>query len=81
MPEPDVTDNYVRYRIREPHLFKDGTFRTLDIGKSGYHKLIRGRLRINNKWKTQSVIVEKQYADLPEVKEETKRIISQEKRE
>ena len=57
----DTTKNYVRYRVRDPRMFKEDSFRTLDIGESGKHKLIRGQLKSNNEYKTQSVIVEKKY--------------------
>lgn len=77
----DIIRNYKRFRIRNPILFKKDSFRTLDIGRIGFHKLIRGRLRKNNEWKTQSVIVERKYANLPEVKKETNEIIRKVKRE
>jgi len=79
--EPDITEDYVRYRIRNPSLFKPDSFRTLDIGRSGYHKLIRAITKKTNKFKTQSVIVEKDHADEHNVKKETSDIIRRAKAE
>jgi len=53
------TKNYVRYRIRNPKLFKKTSFRTLDVGRPGHHQLIRARLKSTGKYATQAVIVEK----------------------
>lgn len=71
--------NNYRYRIRDPRLFKDDSFKTLDIGEEGNHKLIRGRLKKNNKFKTQSVIVEKEYDK--KLRPETNKIIRKAQRE
>jgi hypothetical protein len=61
--KPRVTKNYKRYRIRNPKLFKKGSFRTLDIGKPKRHLLVRGLLKSTGTWKTQSVLVEKKLSD------------------
>lgn len=78
---PEITENYARYRIRNPELFIENSFRTLDIGKPGYHKLIRGKLKSNGKWKTQSIIVEKDVVNVPLVKKMTFSLIKKAKRE
>lgn len=67
----DITKNYIRYRIRNPKLFISGSLRTMDIGKPGYHKMIRGVLKRSNKWATQSIIVEKDVANVSSVKKLT----------
>lgn len=68
------TEGYVRFRIESPSKFKKGSFRTVDIGQTGGHKLIRGKLKTTGAWKTQAVIVEKK--TYPYSKPETYRIIS-----
>lgn len=55
----ETTGKYVRIRIRNPRLFIKDSFRTVDIGKPGRHKLIRGRLKSSRNWATQSVLTEK----------------------
>ena len=75
----EIGRNYVRYRIRNPARFKAKSFRILDIGRSGFHKLIRARLKSNNKFLTQSVLVERKYEK--QEREETKEIIRRAKQE
>lgn len=69
----DTTKNYIRYRVRDPRMFKEDSFITLDIGETGKHQLVRARVKSNNEFKTQSVIVEKKYDK--ELWEETKQIL------
>jgi hypothetical protein len=45
MPEPDVTENYIRLRQREPDEFVDGSFRTIDISASEGIKAVIGHLK------------------------------------
>lgn len=73
MVKRTLEGNNFRYRIRNPRLFKKNSFRTLDIGDEGKHRLIRARLKNNNEFKTQSVIVEKEFDK--ELKKETNEII------
>jgi len=54
-----ITKRYARYRIRDPHLFKPGSFRTHDIGRRRHTKRIAGKLKSTGKWATQSIIVSK----------------------
>ncbi len=51
-----ITKNHVRVRIREPSRFVAGSFRTLDTGRPGHMKLIRGRLKSSGKRELQSVL-------------------------
>lgn len=73
---PRYTKRYVRYRIRSPSEFKKDSFRTDDIGRSGYHKLILGELKNSKRYVVQAVLVQRDYADEPSVKKETKDIVS-----
>jgi len=79
MPGKDITKNYIRYRIRDPRRFIKSSFRTLDIGRKGYHKLIRAKLKTTGKFATQSVLVEKKYANKLSVKKQTRKIIKKAK--
>jgi hypothetical protein len=50
--DPEVTENYVRIRIREPGLFVDGSFRTIVLSaKEGIHAII-GKLKSDPKGAT-----------------------------
>jgi hypothetical protein len=43
--DPEVTENYVRIRVRDPNLFTDGSFRTIVLSaKDGVHAVI-GKLK------------------------------------
>jgi len=55
----DISNNYVRIRVRSPRLFRKGTFRTHDIGRKGIDKRIAGILKRSNKWATQSYLISK----------------------
>ena len=74
----EIGKNYLRIRIRNPALFKKDSFRTLDVGRTGHHKLIRGRLKSNNEYKTQAILIEKKHAKTDKI--ETRKIIEQAKR-
>jgi len=41
----DETDQYIRHRLREPEDFKEGSFRTVDIGKDTGIKSVMGKLK------------------------------------
>ena len=79
MVKRTLEGNNYRYRIRDPRLFKQNSFATLDIGQEGRHKLVRGRLKRNNAFKTQSVTIEKEFDK--ESRKETNMIIRQTLRE
>ena len=51
------TENYERHRILEPRFFVRGSLRTHDIGRRGYSKRIAGRLKMNRRWATQSLLI------------------------
>lgn len=44
-PEPDVTENYIRIRVKDPGLFIDSTFRTIDVSKADKIKAVAGKLK------------------------------------
>lgn len=44
-PEPDVTENYIRLRQKDPALFIDATFRTIDISVDEKIKAVVGKLK------------------------------------
>ena len=81
MPKRHIGKEYIHIRIRNPNRFKPKSYKTLDIGRKGFHKLIRGRLKKNNEWRTQKVLIERKYANLMSVKKETRKIIKRAKAE
>jgi len=60
-PEPDITDNYIRIRIRNPKTIVEGSFRTITISETEGIKAIIGKLRRDPNGSThiQSVLFEK----------------------
>jgi DNA-directed RNA polymerase subunit RPC12/RpoP len=60
-PEPDVTERFIRIRIRNPKTIVEGTFRTIVISESEGIKAVIGRLKKNptGPTKIQSVLFEK----------------------
>ena len=60
-PQPDITDNYIRMRIRNPKTIIEGSFRTITISASEGIKAVIGRLKKNptGPTKIQSVLFEK----------------------
>jgi hypothetical protein len=54
MPRIDITRDFIRVRQVEPGYFSE--FRTLDVGKEGYSKFVRGYNRKHG-WLTQSVLI------------------------
>ena len=61
-PEPDITENYIRIRIRNPKTIVEGTFRTIVISETGGIKGIIGRLKKDPNGPThiQSVLFDKE---------------------
>lgn len=57
--KPEITENYIRFRIEMPDKFKKGSFRTDDIGRVGYTKRIAGIKKYSGKWATQSFLISK----------------------
>jgi hypothetical protein len=76
---PDIKQTEVRYRLREPSLFKKDSFVTVNIGE--YHRLIRGIPKNSIRYRTQSVRVDKEMSDNKEEEEVTKNLILQAKKE
>ncbi len=60
-PQPDITENYIRIRIRNPKTIVEGTFRTITISESEGIKAVIGKLRKNPTGPThiQSVLFQK----------------------
>ena len=56
-PGWEETENQIRYRVKDPSLFKEDSFRTLplDVKATGDVQLVRGRLKDNDEWATQAV--------------------------
>jgi hypothetical protein len=51
-----LTEKFARYRIKSPGIFKKGSMRTQALGESG-DKRIAGRLKKNNEWETQAILL------------------------
>jgi len=54
------TRAYVRYRIKDPKLFRKGSFRTHDIGRVGHSKRIAGILKSTGEWETQAILISRE---------------------
>lgn len=50
------TGGYLRERVKEPSEFEKGSFRTIDPGRPGYHKLVIGRLKGSKRTTTQAIL-------------------------
>jgi DNA polymerase/3'-5' exonuclease PolX len=61
-----ITEKYERITVRDSKEFIENSLRTVDIGKPGYSKLIRGRLKRTREWATATYLISR------EIKEETK---------
>lgn len=61
-PAPDVTEKYIRWRIKDPKLFKEGSFRTIDLNKNRGIKAILGKYKSdpNGPMHVQSVLFDKE---------------------
>jgi len=64
-PVPDVTENYIRIRIRDPKTIVEGSFRTIIISASQGIKAVIGKLKSdpNGSTKVQSVLFDKKKWD------------------
>ena len=59
-PAPDVTENTIRMRVRDPGAFQEGTFRTVNIGDKGNGiSAVMGRLKGETTMTIQSYIFDK----------------------
>lgn len=45
MPSPDVTENYIRIRVKDPDLFVDSSFRTISISEEQRISSVIGKLK------------------------------------
>jgi hypothetical protein len=66
MPRIDFTDNQVRYRIREPKLFKKDSFLTFDAGRKGHFQIVSGILKSTGKRVPQSARISRDDYDAGE---------------
>lgn len=66
MPSPDITENYIRIRVKNPSLFVEGSFRTLKVDESRGIKAIIGKLKSdpNGSTVTQSFLFDKERWDV-----------------
>lgn len=53
----ELTDRYLRIRVRSPGVFKEKSFRTDDIGRKGHSKRIAGIRKKTGKWATQTWLI------------------------
>lgn len=70
MPGWEQTENEIRHRIRNPELFVEDSFRATDFGgklPEGVY-VIRGKLKENNEWASQSIRFKKDKWTLEEAK-------------
>lgn len=58
-PEPEVTEEYIRIRVRNPDDFQKDSFRTIDIDKGKGIKAVIGRLKGETTTTTQSFLFDK----------------------
>jgi HK97 family phage prohead protease len=59
-PAPDVTENTIRMRVRDPGAFQEGSFRTVNIGDKGNGiSAVMGRLKGETTMTIQSYIFDK----------------------
>jgi len=70
-PEPDVTENYIRMRVRNPDLFVDDSFRTIWLAEKEGIKAVIGKLKSDPDGSThiQSVLFDKDKWTMEEAKE------------
>jgi hypothetical protein len=57
------TEQYERIPVRDKDEFVEGSLRTVDIGRPGYSKLIRGRLKTTGKWATATFLISNQVSE------------------
>jgi HK97 family phage prohead protease len=58
-PEPDVTENYIRLRQRDPGDFQEGSFRTITISAEKGIKAVIGKLKGEDTMTVQSYLFDK----------------------
>jgi HK97 family phage prohead protease len=58
-PEPDVTENYIRIRVRNPGDFQEGSFRTVDISTAKGIKAVMGKIKGESSMTVQSYLFDK----------------------
>jgi len=63
-PAPDVTENTIRIRVRDPGSFQEGSFRTITIDKSGGIQAVIGRPKGKETTEVQSYIFDKDKWDV-----------------
>lgn len=63
-PAPDVTENTIRIRVKDPGGFKEGSFRTISIDKSGGIQAVIGRPKGKDTTEVQSYIFDKSKWDV-----------------
>ena len=66
MPRIDFTKNQVRYRVRDPSLFRAGSFRTIDSGRKGHFMIVSGILKKTRKYAVQSARISRDDYDAGE---------------
>ena len=67
----EKNERYIRIRILDPKYFKKNSFKTIDVGRKGYSKIINARLKSNNEWRTQAVLISRE--ETPMMKNELKK--------
>lgn len=68
MPGIEVTENYIRYRVRDPEEFKKDSFRTIDFSKEKGIKAIIGIPKNDDKTEVQAILFDKDKWTEKEVK-------------
>jgi len=68
-PEPEITENYIRIRVKNPNLFQPDSFRTIDISKSEGIKAVIGKLKGETTTTIQSYLFDKEKWTLSEAQE------------
>ena len=53
----ELTQTYLRIRVRSPTAFKKDSFKTDDIGRPGHSKRVAGILKKTGKWATQTWLI------------------------
>ena len=64
----EKTKSYIRIRILDPKYFKRDSFKTFDVGRKNFSKIINARLKKNNEWRTQAVLISRE--ETPMMKKE-----------
>jgi len=56
---PNITDNYIRWRIKSTDMFSKGTFRTIYLSKKNKIKSVTAKLKDTNETRVQSILFDK----------------------